>query len=994
MLEWINDMALGFIGLSAGGHFRIEEMMGAIAPALAVLAALVTITYSGTLLAIMFLGQLFIPFFSVLSKSQQLAAALLMACLSVARSPSSAIAIISELNAKGPFTTVILAVTVMMDVVVVVLFTITLLIARTLDERALMSNDFSESAAAESAADAAGQNIILIVLADFGSKVLLSAVLGVVLGHLLPLVFAWTPRQHALPSADASIKTLACALLGLVCRTLFVLMQRASFPLSGWLLFFEEQLAEEFHWNAWLNPLISAMVAGFVVVNYTKGGEPFHEATDALAGPIFLLFFCFTGVSMDLGVLRRNVTACVLIFTVRATLIIVSTRIGGACARQPPDHVSNYWMAFLTQAGVTLGLAQSASAHFAWGPDFAASIIAASVLNQVIGPPLLKRAIRSAGEEHHNYVPNKVDAKMAGVGSIGTIGRSQLQMTGRPQPRGALVITESLRALTQKCPGDSSFADDWNEAAVVIRRLEKRGWEVLVADKNFATQSGDESARERLDRNATSMISRLPKQLATQLSAFNDDSLPADLSFKPWEANKASATLAEAFSAPGLVRRHSEPDPLLEERNWLQSSRTPSMPTHLPAAPATAAVRAASFNATLPATVSLSTLASSSSDDIPNQPAPFGLLPEFKAEFRADDVMLASRSFTQSRSQQTPMGALTVTIGGEFEHLSGESKHFHPAPSSGRRPSSEHAAGDADEERIRSPRVRQYSQDDTTVDLGASPRVERTSLASTRERRASRRSVSFNRNHFVRRRRLSRTEIALDMLQAPAVPQMPEQVHNDPVRYAQCMRLLWLAASMKSFDVVVLLLPSDADNVAMCHLVSDMVPMLQYTRKRDPSPPQVVVALEDPDAAVKDLLDVLPVPLVLPRKAAMPSLVCEILHPYAHWSGALDRSGRESELEPMSGEDEHSIREDLDAHKPSFDGTKASLSSCKCETASPSAIAPSASQRWKTAADAFIKFTPSKPKAGHRWIVSNAVVDGSPDAPATDSGFGGVRTML
>ena len=27
VLRWINDMSLGFIGLSAGGHFHVEEMM-------------------------------------------------------------------------------------------------------------------------------------------------------------------------------------------------------------------------------------------------------------------------------------------------------------------------------------------------------------------------------------------------------------------------------------------------------------------------------------------------------------------------------------------------------------------------------------------------------------------------------------------------------------------------------------------------------------------------------------------------------------------------------------------------------------------------------------------------------------------------------------------------------------------------------------------------------------------------------------------------------
>lgn len=126
-----------------------------------------------------------------------------------------------------------------------------------------------------------------------------------------------------------------------------------------------------------------------------------------------------------------------------------------------------------------------------------------------------------------------------------------------------------------------------------------------------------------------------------------------------------------------------------------------------------------------------------------------------------------------------------------------------------------------------------------------------------------------------------------ELLAPPAVPIMPEDPTEDPVRYAQCIRLLWLAASMKAFDVVVVLLDSDEANVAMCEIIGDMVPMLQFTRRRDPSPPQVVVALADADADRLEFEFITPTPLLIPRNVALPSLVCEILHPTAHWSASL-----------------------------------------------------------------------------------------------------------
>ena len=52
------------------------------------------------------------------------------------------------------------------------------------------------------------------------------------------------------------------------------------------------------------------------------------------------------------------------------------------------------------------------------------------------------------------------------------------------------------------------------------------------------------------------------------------------------------------------------------------------------------------------------------------------------------------------------------------------------------------------------------------------------------------------------------------------------------------MRLLWLATSMKSFDVLVALLPTDEQNLAICDLVADMLPLLHSVHKHQRQPPQ------------------------------------------------------------------------------------------------------------------------------------------------------------
>lgn len=216
---------------------------------------------------------------------------------------------------------------------------------------------------------------------------------------------------------------------------------------------------------------------------------------------------------------------------------------------------------------------------------------------------------------------------------------------------------------------------------------------------------------------------------------------------------------------------------------------------------------------------------------------------------------------------------------------------------------------------------------------------------------------------------------------------MPEDPEYAPERYAQCMRLLWLAASMKSFDVVVCLLPTDEANISMCELVADMVPMLQYTRSRDPSPPQVVTYLSTPSPY--DFAGIDPAPLVIPRRMAMPSLICEVLHPTAHWSGSLEASEPHDAEASQPGASPTGATPGADAGSSKCEG---SISFADRSVSPPTSAerpaqghvggersAPRHSTSGKTAADAFIsiKFSPT-PKSNRRSrscaAAANAVI--------------------
>ena len=91
-----------------------------------------------------------------------------------------------------------------------------------------------------------------------------------------------------------------------------------------------------------------------------------------------------------------------VIFAVRlAGAVHVGGYIGGTLAGDPPRFNRLTWMAYITQAGVGLGLAKEVAIEFPQlGNDFATLMVATIVLSQLAGPPFFKFAIRLVGESH------------------------------------------------------------------------------------------------------------------------------------------------------------------------------------------------------------------------------------------------------------------------------------------------------------------------------------------------------------------------------------------------------------------------------------------------------------------------------------------------------------------------------------------------------------------------------------------------------------------
>lgn len=353
-LKLLDNLALAFIALSAGGELNLGELRRRSSSlCLGVLFQVIGV-FAG-IFCLIFLGRGFIPFLDGAPMPVVLAAAALIGVLSIARSPSSAIAVISESKAKGPFTETALGVIVIIDVLVIALFAAAI-----------------SAALAMTRPDADPDVVFLITV---GMELIGSIGAGIVLG--------WAIGVY-LSRIGAEIPVLILAVAFLVS---FFSEQFAGFLDS----FYEIR----FH----LEPMLICITCGFYIRNFTKKGEFFTNQLDRLSLPVYVLFFSLIGASLDLSVLRQTWILAVLLAIGRGFFIWASAWLSGRINRDPPVFAGMAGFTYIAQAGVSIGLCSILANNFPdWGEAAAPTMVAMIFINQMIGPVTFKYALEKVGE--------------------------------------------------------------------------------------------------------------------------------------------------------------------------------------------------------------------------------------------------------------------------------------------------------------------------------------------------------------------------------------------------------------------------------------------------------------------------------------------------------------------------------------------------------------------------------------------------------------------
>ncbi|WP_196892996.1 cation:proton antiporter domain-containing protein [Aureivirga marina] len=356
-LNFLNEIALAIIAFSAGSELYLDDLRSRINSIKWMTIGQLVITFVLSSIAIYMLTE-YIPFMQDMNTLSKIAVAILFGTIFVARSPSSAVAVINEMRANGPFTKTVMGVTVVKDVLVIILFAICFSIAK-----AFINGD------------EIGFLFMVILLLEL----LVSFAFGIVLGKILQIPFSL--------KINNKVKAVIITILG--------------YGVYVFSHFIKDTTEQYFEHGFVLEPLLVCIIGSFVLTNYSKHRIEFAEIIEEISPIIYIVFFTLTGASLEIKTLLNVFGIAVVLFLVRLGTMFIAGIFGVYLAKDPKEYRFIAWMPYLTQAGVALGLATIISHEFpTWGHEFETIIIAIIVINQLLGPPLFKWSLNFVKESH------------------------------------------------------------------------------------------------------------------------------------------------------------------------------------------------------------------------------------------------------------------------------------------------------------------------------------------------------------------------------------------------------------------------------------------------------------------------------------------------------------------------------------------------------------------------------------------------------------------
>ncbi|MCL7931291.1 cation:proton antiporter [Halomonas llamarensis] len=149
-----------------------------------------------------------------------------------------------------------------------------------------------------------------------------------------------------------------------------------------------------------VSALLTAMVAGFVIVNVSSHHTRSFSEIEQIEWPFLVFFFVLAGASLTLSHLGTALGLVGAYIVLRSIGRYIGGYLGVLAMRQrEPRLTTNIGLGLLPQAGVAMGMALLAAERFPeQGQLIVATVVTSTIIFELFGPLLVKRVIAKPGK--------------------------------------------------------------------------------------------------------------------------------------------------------------------------------------------------------------------------------------------------------------------------------------------------------------------------------------------------------------------------------------------------------------------------------------------------------------------------------------------------------------------------------------------------------------------------------------------------------------------
>ncbi len=334
-LHFLENLALSFIALTAGGELKIQKLKNQLRSITYMITGQIVFVFIG-LLSLLILLSDHISFLAGLQENVIIGFAILFAGTAVSKSPATTMGIITELKAKGRITDLVLAITVLKSIFLVLVFPLLIGWSKLylLEGNALNSAMFID--------------VMLQILSSIG--------FGMIMGYLIIGYIKYVGKENSL------------FLLGVA-----VVITEISSMFS-------------------IEILLTSIVAGIVVENLSKEGNRLIRSIEESSLPLYIIFFSFAGAGLHLQTLQKALGLTLFLVTMRMLLLFIGNWAGAKAAKETKQAANLSWLGFIGQAGIAVGLGLLIERSFPGevGTTFKTILIGSVVINELLGPVFFK----------------------------------------------------------------------------------------------------------------------------------------------------------------------------------------------------------------------------------------------------------------------------------------------------------------------------------------------------------------------------------------------------------------------------------------------------------------------------------------------------------------------------------------------------------------------------------------------------------------------------